>query len=80
MPLLFAPTIGAALASRHHFLWVYCPACRTTETLTCRSSIATAMPRSLGRVDKPIDAENRKLIQSLLFAEGSLDSRTDDRR
>jgi hypothetical protein len=22
-PLLFAPTIGAALASRHHFLWVY---------------------------------------------------------
>ena len=29
MPLLFAPTIGAAVASRHHFIRVYCPACRT---------------------------------------------------
>jgi hypothetical protein len=36
MPLLFAPTIGAALASRHHFLWVYCPACRTTHDLDLR--------------------------------------------
>jgi hypothetical protein len=25
MPMLFAPTIGAALASRHWFLWVHCP-------------------------------------------------------
>jgi hypothetical protein len=32
-PLLFAPTIGAALAARHHFLWVYCPACRTTRDI-----------------------------------------------
>ena len=29
MPMLFAPTIGAALTSQHHFLLVYCPACRT---------------------------------------------------
>jgi hypothetical protein len=36
MPLLFAPTIGAALASRHHFLWVYCPACRTTRDIYLR--------------------------------------------
>jgi len=29
MPLLFAPTIGATHASRHHFLWASCSACRT---------------------------------------------------
>ncbi len=37
MPLLFAPTIGAALASRHHFLWVYCSACRTTRDIDLRT-------------------------------------------
>jgi hypothetical protein len=37
MPLLFAPTIGAALAARHHFLWVYCPACRTTRDVDLRA-------------------------------------------
>jgi hypothetical protein len=37
MPLLFVPTIGAALASRHHFLWVYCPACRTTRDIDLRT-------------------------------------------
>jgi hypothetical protein len=31
MPFLFAPTIGAALAARHWFQWVYCSACRTTK-------------------------------------------------
>ena len=37
MPLLFAPTIGAALTSRHHFLWVYCPACRTARDVDLRT-------------------------------------------
>jgi hypothetical protein len=37
MPLLFAPTIGAALAARHHFLWVYCPACRTARDIDLRT-------------------------------------------
>jgi hypothetical protein len=37
MPLLFAPTIDAAFASRHHFLWVYCPACRTMRGLDLRT-------------------------------------------
>jgi hypothetical protein len=37
MPLLFTPTIGAALAARHHFLWVYCPACRTTRDIDLRT-------------------------------------------
>jgi hypothetical protein len=37
MPLLFAPTIGAALTARRHFLWVYCPACRTTRDIDLRT-------------------------------------------
>ena len=37
MPLLFAPTIGAALASRHHFLWVDFPARRTTRDIDLRA-------------------------------------------
>jgi hypothetical protein len=37
MPLLFAPTIGAALAARHHFPWIYCPACRTTRDIDLRT-------------------------------------------
>jgi hypothetical protein len=31
MPLLFAPTIGAALAAR--YWWVRCPACRTRQAV-----------------------------------------------
>jgi hypothetical protein len=37
MPLLFAPTIGAALAARYWFLWVRCPACRTTQAVDLRA-------------------------------------------
>lgn len=37
MPMLFTPTIGAALASRYHFLWVYCPACRTMRDIDVRA-------------------------------------------
>ncbi|MFY9693060.1 MAG: hypothetical protein WAK35_04885 [Xanthobacteraceae bacterium] len=36
MPLLFAPTIGAAIASRHWYLWVRCPACRSTSSIDLR--------------------------------------------
>jgi hypothetical protein len=36
MPALFSPTIGAALAARHWFLWVRCPACRTTQAIDLR--------------------------------------------
>ena len=28
MPMLFSPTIGAAIAAGYWFLWVRCPACR----------------------------------------------------
>ena len=37
MPMLFAPTIGAAIAARHWWLWVRCPACRTTNAIDLRS-------------------------------------------
>ena len=50
MPLLFAPTIGAALTARHHFLWVYCPACRTIDLRTLdrhRNAAVTSLIPSL---------------------------------
>jgi hypothetical protein len=53
MPLLFAPTIGAALTSRHHFLWVYCPACFTTRDIDLRT------------LDRHRDAAVTSLIPSL---------------
>lgn len=37
MPMLFSPTIGAAIMSRHWFLWVRCPACRTTNSVDLRT-------------------------------------------
>jgi hypothetical protein len=33
MPMLFAPTIGAAITARHWFLRVRCPACRTVSAV-----------------------------------------------
>jgi hypothetical protein len=36
MPMLFAPTIRAAIAARHWFLWIYCPACRNTSSVDPR--------------------------------------------
>ena len=37
MPMLFSPTIGAAITARHWFLWVRCPACRTTNAIDLRT-------------------------------------------
>jgi hypothetical protein len=37
MPMLFSPTIGAALAAHCWFLWVRCPACRTTTSIDLRT-------------------------------------------
>jgi hypothetical protein len=36
MPMLFSPTIGAAIAARYWFLWVRCPACRTINAIDLR--------------------------------------------
>ena len=37
MPMLFSPTIGAAIAAGNWFLWVRCPACRTTNAIDLRT-------------------------------------------
>jgi len=37
MPMLFSPTIGAAIAARCWFLWVLCLACRTTQAIDLRT-------------------------------------------
>jgi hypothetical protein len=36
MPMLFSPTIGAAMTAGYWFLWVRCPACRTTNAIDLR--------------------------------------------
>jgi hypothetical protein len=33
MPMLFSPTIGAAITAGNWFLGVRCPACRTTQSV-----------------------------------------------
>jgi hypothetical protein len=53
MPMLFSPSIGAAIASRHWFLWVRCPACRTTNAIDLRT------------LDRHRDAAGTSLIPSL---------------
>jgi hypothetical protein len=37
MPMLFSPTIGAAIAARYWFLWIRCPACRTIDAIDLRT-------------------------------------------
>jgi hypothetical protein len=37
MPMLFSPTISAAIAASYWFLWARCPACRTTGDVDLRS-------------------------------------------
>jgi hypothetical protein len=37
MPMLFSPTIGAAINARHWYLWVRCPACRTIQAIDLRT-------------------------------------------
>ena len=35
--VISSPTIGAAITARYWFLWVRCPACRTTQALDLRT-------------------------------------------
>jgi hypothetical protein len=37
MPMLFSPTIGAAVAAQYWFLWIRCPACRTINAIDLRT-------------------------------------------
>jgi hypothetical protein len=36
LPMLFAPTIAAALGTRHHFVWVHCRGCRSVRDVDLR--------------------------------------------
>ena len=40
-PMIFSPTIGAAIAAGYWFLWVRCPACRTINAIDLRTLIVT---------------------------------------
>jgi hypothetical protein len=69
MPMLFSPTIGAAITAGYWFLWVRCPACRTTNAIDLRT------------LDRHRDAAMTSLIPALSchscrpnapFAEGQL--------
>jgi hypothetical protein len=42
MPMLFSPTIGAAITAGYWFLRARCPTCRTTAMSTCGRSTGTA--------------------------------------
>jgi hypothetical protein len=37
MPMLFSPTIGAAVTAGYWYLWVRCPACCTTNAIDLRA-------------------------------------------
>jgi hypothetical protein len=55
MPMLFTPTIGAAIAARYWFLWVRCPACRTINAIDLRT------------LDRHHDAAVTSLIPALVL-------------
>ena len=53
MPMLFSPTIGAAITARYWYLWVRCPACRSTSSIDLRT------------LDRHCDAAVTSLIPAL---------------
>jgi hypothetical protein len=53
MPMLFSPTIRAAIAAHYWFLWVCCPACRTISSIDLR------------KLDRHPDAAVSRLIPAL---------------
>jgi hypothetical protein len=53
MPMLFSPTIGAAVTAGYWFLWVRCPACHTTNAIDLRA------------IDRHRDAAVTSLIPAL---------------
>jgi len=52
-PMIFSPTIGAAIRAGYWFLWVRCPACRSTSSIDLRT------------LDRHADAAVTSLIPSL---------------
>jgi hypothetical protein len=55
MPMLFSPTIGAAVKAGYWFLWVHCPACRTINAIDLRA------------LDRHPDAALTSLIPALSY-------------
>jgi hypothetical protein len=51
--MIFSPTIGAAIAAGYWFLWVCCPACRSTSSIDLR------------RLDRHPDAAVTSVIPAL---------------
>ena len=41
-PMIFSPTIGAAIRAGYWFLWVRCPACRTINAIDLRTLASRA--------------------------------------
>ena len=81
MPMLFSPTIGCALKARHWFLWVCCPACRTTQAVDLRtldrhpwSAISSLIPALSCRSCRPLTGfdPNEKLLPFVRVCQTSL--------
>jgi hypothetical protein len=60
MPMIFSPTIGAAVKAGYWFLWVRCPACRTTNAIDPRTldrhrgaAVTSLIPALLCRSCRP---------------------------
>jgi hypothetical protein len=58
MPMLFSPTIVAAIAAHYWFLWVRCPACRSTSSVDLRrldrhpdAAVSSLIPARRARKD-----------------------------
>ena len=60
-PMIFSPTIGAAIRAGYWFLWVRCPACRTINAIDLR-----ALDRSPRRGG---DEPHPRIVVSLVPAE-----------
>jgi hypothetical protein len=59
-PLLFSPTIGAAVAAQHWHLWVRCPGCCCTQSVDLRrldwhpdAMVTSLIPRLSCRACRP---------------------------
>jgi hypothetical protein len=68
-PMIFSPTIGAAIRAGYWFLWVRCPACRTISSIDLRTldrhpdAAVTSLIPSLSRRSCRPDAPFAELVR-----------------
>ena len=69
MPMIFSPTIGAAIRAGYRFLWVRCPACRTINAIDLRTvdrdpeaAVSSLIPALSCRLCRP-NAPFAKLVR-----------------